>query len=99
MDLLPPPFVFSVLVATAYGAGFHLVFGGNRNQLLLYLLAGWLGFALGQLVGALMNINVLNIGPIHTLTASIGCWLALGTARWLAARNLTATSGGRSSGG
>jgi hypothetical protein len=86
MDFLAPSLVFSALVSTAYGAGFHLMFGGGRRQLVLYLLSAWIGFVLGHVLGEILDINVLNIGPVHTLAASIGCWVALGTARWLSAR-------------
>ncbi len=84
--VLSPPFVLSLLLSTAYGAGFHLVFGGNRARLLLYLLTGWLGFALGHLVGGALGITALDIGAVHTLPATLGSWVALITARWLSNR-------------
>src|SRR5262249_27041139 len=43
--IMPSPSVtFGFILATLYGALFHLVLGGNARQLALYLLAGWLGF-------------------------------------------------------
>jgi hypothetical protein len=71
-------------LATLYGAGFHLWQGGGARRLALFLLAGWLGFALGQWVGEALSIRVLMIGALHWLTATLGSVLALFAARWLA---------------
>ncbi len=83
LDFIQPSLVLATLLSTAYGAAFHLIFGGARAKLVLYLLAGWLGFGLGQWLGSVLHITALDIGAVHTLTATAGCWLALGTARLL----------------
>ncbi|GAB4443731.1 MAG: hypothetical protein Kow00120_13200 [Anaerolineae bacterium] len=76
-----PAFVFGFILATLYGAAFHLFVGGDARRLALFLLAAWLGFVLGQVIGAALNVTILDIGPIHTLTATLGAWLALFAAR------------------
>ena len=43
----------------------------------MFLLASWMGFALGQIGGELLGIEIANIGPLHTVAASIGAVLAL----------------------
>ncbi len=78
-----PSFVFSVIVATLYGAAYHLVSGGDARRLALFLLASWLGFALGHSAGEILGITLLDIGPLHMLPATVGAWLALVTARIL----------------
>ncbi|MCS6871223.1 MAG: hypothetical protein RML95_00905 [Anaerolineae bacterium] len=78
-----PPIVFGFLLATLYGALFHVIFGGSARQLALYLLASWLGFAVGQIFGAIFEVNVLAIGVLNTFTATFGAWLALFIARFL----------------
>jgi hypothetical protein len=70
-------------LATIYGAAFHFWMGGSSHRLLLYLLAGWLGFALGHFVGAALHIDVLRIGQLNLLTATVGSLVALGAARIL----------------
>ncbi len=80
---LSPGALLSLLLATAYGAGFHLLFGGPIRKLLLYLFAAWMGFALGQWTGATLDLTVLDIGPVHAFAASLGAWLALFLTRWL----------------
>jgi len=75
--------VFSFILATLYGAVFHLVSGGDARRLALFLLAGWLGFALGHALGDLLDLTLLDIGPLHMLPATVGAWLALAVARLL----------------
>lgn len=82
-ELVSPGLVFSFLLATAYGAGFHLLFGGRLAKLVLYLLASWMGFALGQWVGGILGLSILDVGPVHTFSASLGAWLALLLSHWL----------------
>lgn len=78
-----PSFVFSVIVATLYGTAFHVVSGGDARRLALFLLASWLGFALGHSAGELLGVTLLDIGPLHMLSATVGAWLALVVARVL----------------
>jgi hypothetical protein len=81
--LVSPGLVFALLLATGYGAGFHLLFGGRAAKLVLYLLASWMGFALGQWVGGILGLEILDVGPVHTFSASLGAWLALVLSHWL----------------
>jgi hypothetical protein len=82
-EVASPGLVFALLLATAYGAGFHLLFGGRAAKLVLYLLASWMGFALGQWIGDVLGLDILNVGPVHTFSASLGAWLALVLSHWL----------------
>ncbi|MBE2221429.1 MAG: hypothetical protein IAF02_07810 [Anaerolineae bacterium] len=77
------PLVLGFLLATAYGAGFHLLIGGPAKQIVIYILASWLGFIVGHFVGDLLNIEFLKLGALHLLTASLGSWLALILSWWL----------------
>jgi len=79
-----PSLLLAFTCATLYGAGFHLWQGGGSRRLALYLLAGWLGFALGHLVGDALGIQVMKIGQVNWFTASVGSALALLAARVLA---------------
>lgn len=80
-------YFFAFLVSTLYGAAFHLWQGGSARWLLLYLLAGWVGFAAGQVVGSLVGPHWFNIGALYIVPASLGSLIALFTARWLATRD------------
>lgn len=78
--------VLGFLLATAYGAGFHLIIGGPAKRIIIYILASWLGFAVGHFIGDLLNIEFLKLGALHLLTASLGSWLALILSWWLFAQ-------------
>ena len=78
-----PSFVFSFILATLFGAAFHLVSGGDARRLALFLLAAWLGFGLGHAFGEMVELTLLDIGPLHMLPATAGAWVALVVARLL----------------
>jgi hypothetical protein len=82
-----PSMVFSFILATLYGSTFHLFAGGDARRLALFLLAGWVGFALGQVAGEILEFQPFNIGPLHFVTASGGALLALGIT-WLLTRRI-----------
>jgi uncharacterized membrane protein YeaQ/YmgE (transglycosylase-associated protein family) len=80
-----PSFVFSFILATLLGALFHLIFGGDARRLALFLLAGWVGFAIGHFTGVLFEVNILNIGVLRIVPAAIGAGIALMTVQVLTA--------------
>ncbi|MDQ7035170.1 MAG: hypothetical protein Q9P01_10145 [Anaerolineae bacterium] len=63
--ILGPTFVFAFVIATMMGALFHLIVGGNARRLALFLLAGWIGFALGHIGGGTLGISFLPIGQLR----------------------------------
>jgi hypothetical protein len=78
-----PPVVLGFILATLYGAAFHLLLGGDTRRLALFLLAGWLGFTLGQILGGTMGIRLFSIGSINTFSATLGAFLALAAIHFL----------------
>lgn len=82
---LSPSLTFGLLVATLYGALAHLILGGDGRRLLAFIVASWIGFAIGQGVGEVMVIRVLAIGPTNMLAASLGALLAVATVAVLSA--------------
>jgi hypothetical protein len=78
-----PSLLLAVLLSTLYGALFHLLLGGGSQRLLFYLVAGWLGFALGHFAGDWFGVSIGVIGPLNAGTATLSSWLVLGLARWL----------------
>ncbi len=75
---MPDPIItFGFIVSTLFGAAFHLLVGGDARRLALFLLAGWLGFALGHVLGVSLDVEVLMVGELRMLTASIGAVFAL----------------------
>lgn len=81
--MLSPIITLGFILATLFGAAFHLVVGGDARRLALFLLCGWIGFGLGQLIGVTLGINFLNIGSLRIVTASAGAIVALLVAYFL----------------
>lgn len=78
-----PSIVFGFVIATLYGSAFHFVAGGDARRLAVFLLASWIGFALGHITGDLLNVNLLDIGSLNMLNATFGSLVALIVARFL----------------
>ena len=78
-----PTTVFGFIIATLFGAGFHLLVGGDARRLALFLLAGWGGFGLGQLISMMFSINIFNVGTLHIMSATLGAVIALVSAHLL----------------
>jgi hypothetical protein len=80
---MPPAVLLAALLAGAYGAVFHIWHGRTFRELPLYLIAAALGFGLGQTLGSMANLDILTIGSLHVIEASLGSWGLLFIARWL----------------
>jgi hypothetical protein len=78
-----PAFVFGFILATFYGSTFHFISGGDARRLALFLLASWIGFALGHITGDLLGVEFLDIGSLNMLNATLGSGIALVVARIL----------------
>ena len=90
MSLISPGLALSAVLATAYGAVFHLWRGGDYGMLVRYLLAAWGGFALGQLAGWLGGWDLAMVGQVHMLEGTLGSGLVLMIVHWLTASSSTA---------
>lgn len=84
--MLTPAATFSFILATIYGAVFQFIVGGDIRRLALYLVSGWLGFALGHILGVLLGLDIMSIGVIRIVPATVGAWVALFGARFLVLR-------------
>jgi uncharacterized membrane protein YfcA len=80
---MPPYLLFSALVGAIYGTLFHLWRGTNLKDLPIYLAAGIVGFGLGQALGDFIGLDILMIGEIHILEATIVSWGSLFLVHWL----------------
>jgi hypothetical protein len=75
--MLGPVFVFAFTIATLIGASFHLIFGGDARRLALFLLAAWVGFALGHTAGQSFGFDLFSIGELRILPAVLGALFTL----------------------
>ena len=81
-----PAIIFGGVIATLYGAAFHLIRGGGIGRLFIYIFLSWLGFWSGQFIADRLNWGFIEIGSLHLGIASItsillmiiGYWILLG---------------------
>ena len=81
-----PSLILGGVIATLYGAAFHLIRGGGPGRLLVYIILSWIGFWSGQLIAERFSWGFIEIGSLHLGIASItsillmiiGYWIFLG---------------------
>lgn len=83
-----PTLTFAFILATLYGAAFHLIFGGDARRLAVFLLSSWIGFGLGQLIGVMFQIDVFAIGALRMVSATMGALVALVATTFLTSRRM-----------
>ena len=77
LSLVPPALLLGILLSVAYASLLHVWKGRSLRDLLLYLIASAGGFAVGQLLGLLLQIPLPRMGQVHVVEASDFAWLAL----------------------
>jgi uncharacterized membrane protein YeaQ/YmgE (transglycosylase-associated protein family) len=80
---LSPALWLSILLAVVYSTLFTIWRGGGFKQWLFDLLAGLIGFGLGQLAGSLFRSTLVRVGDVHLLWGSLGAVIALWLGRQL----------------
>jgi len=78
-----PALLLGLLISTFLGVAFHLWRGGGLGHLIFFVIMGWIGFWVGQLIGEWLGFTFFSYGPLHLGTAIIACLLFLTIARWL----------------
>ena len=78
-----PSIIFGFLIASVYGALYHLIRDGGPGKLFLYLLFGWLGFVIGHLVGIWQEWVLIQIGQLNLGMSTIGSLILLLMGDWI----------------
>ncbi len=78
-----PSLVFSLLLASLYGAVFHFVWGKRWRDLALYWMVAVVGFAIGQALFNFLGFSIYLIGEVRVVESTIVSWVCLFVARWL----------------
>lgn len=74
---------FGLIIATLTGALFHLWKGGGLKELLLYLVLSWIGFWVGQALGANLGWEFGKYGQLYLLFSTAGSIFFLLAGYWL----------------
>ncbi len=86
--MFSPSLTFGLLLGMLCGAVVHLIFGGGGRLLLIYIVAAWIGFTIGQAVGDVIGIRILVVGPTNVLTGVMGALVAAGVTVFLAGQRV-----------
>ncbi len=78
-----PLLVLSLVIATLYGALFHLLRGQTMRDLVLYWATSLLGFAVGHLIAVAFAWPDPLIGELHIVPASVASLLLMSFAQRL----------------
>ncbi|HHX66356.1 MAG TPA: hypothetical protein GX702_15880 [Chloroflexi bacterium] len=81
--LTSPLFLITSTLATMWAALFHLLLGKRLIDLVLYWFVGLIGFAVGQAMADVLALEWLQVGQVHLIEGTLGCWIAMLVARWL----------------
>lgn len=77
LALVPPALLLGLLLSIAYAGLLHVWKGRTLRDLVLYLVASIVGFAIGHLLGLLLQIPLPLIGEVHVIEATVLAWVAL----------------------
>ncbi len=88
-----PSLLFALLIASLYGALYHLIRGGGLGRLLLFLIFGWAGFALGHLFGVWRGWVLMPLGELNLGLSTLGSVFLLALGDWVSSLGI---SGARS---
>lgn len=78
-----PMYILGLIVSTLFGALFHLWRGGGGGRLLIFLVLGWAGFLIGELVGRRLGLEFGSLGALHLGSALVVEFVFLLAAAWL----------------
>lgn len=78
-----PAFIYSFMLATLLGAGFHFWKGGGGWRLLFMLILSWGGFFLGHKLGTAWGVDILMIGPVQGGFGALWSLITLFFVNWL----------------
>lgn len=81
--MLEPSVLFSLTIVGSYATLFYLWRGKSLGEWFLYLLAGLLGFGVGEATAIFIGWNFMTVGRVHLIESTLGSWVLMFLARWL----------------
>ena len=78
-----PGFLFGFVISALYGSAFHFWRGGGLRRLLLFLVLSIVGFWVGQIAGAALNVTFGKVGTLLLGPATVGSAIFLLVGNWL----------------
>ena len=78
-----PSLMLGILIASLYGALYHLWRGGGPKHIFFYLLLAWPGFFCGHFLSAWLGRSLLPIGSLNLGFGMLGALIFLFVGGWL----------------
>ena len=78
-----PSLIFAFLTASLYGLIYHLIRDGGLGRLLLFLIFGWAGFALGHFLGIWRGWVLIPVGELNLGLSTLGSLVLLVFGDWV----------------
>lgn len=83
IPMIPPAIAIIFVLGIVFGSLFYLWKGRTWSDLLLFIFVAIFGFAIGQLIAAMLQLNVLKIGQMHWIEGALFAWLLMLAIAWL----------------
>ena len=83
-----PTLLFGFVVASLWGALYHVWRGGGPGRILFYLVLAWVGFFGGTFLANLKGWMLLSVGLLDVGAGSVGALLILFAGDWLTKINM-----------
>ena len=80
---IPPAVFVIVILSLFYGSLAHLWKGKSWRDLGSLILFALLGFTIGQIIGVVLQLDVLKLGQVHLAEGTIFAWLVMLAFMWL----------------
>lgn len=78
-----PTLIFGGLIATLYGAIFHLIRGGGISRLIAYIISSWAGFWFGHFIAQRYELGFVNVGSLNLGIATITSFIFMIIGYWV----------------
>lgn len=83
MNMTLPAIFLGIIISSLIGSVFHFWKDGGLGRLILYIVFSWVGFWVGHIVAAQMELSMLSVGPLHLGAAIAGNLIFLGFGHWV----------------
>jgi hypothetical protein len=84
-------FILGTVIAMVIGCAFHFWKGGGLKWLITFNLFAIIGFWIGHIIGKLLKIEFIPLGPTNLGFALISCLIVLFGGYWLSMASVEST--------
>jgi len=85
-------FILGTIIAMLIGCAFHFWKGGGVKWLMIYNLFSIIGFWMGHILGKMLKVDILMLGPTYLGMALIVCLIVLVGGYWLSMASIENSS-------